>query len=175
MPRIPYAEPGTEAEGATPVYQELEKSFGRVPNLVQLLGHSGPATQALGTVMRIYFQDLSISPRIRELAYLTVARHNGCTYCQSHHRPMAVQAGVPEAKLEKLGPEGFDSEDLDEAERAVVRFAWETSHDVVASDEAVEALRRHFSNTEIAEIAFAVASGNFIQRIGRNFGVELES
>ena len=174
MPRIPYATPGTEAAEATPVYQELEKSFGRVPNLVQLVGHSGAATRGLGSLLRIYFGELSLPVRIREIAYLTVARHNGCAYCQGHHVPIAKQAGVTDAQLALLGPDGFDSPELAEPERAVVRFAWETSRDVAASDEAIAALKRHFSTAEIAELAFVVASGNAIQRIGRNLGVELE-
>ncbi len=174
MPRIPYATPGTESPEATAVYQELEKSFGRVPNLVQLVGHSGAATRGLGSLLRTYFGELSLPVRIREIAYLTVARHNGCEYCQGHHEPMAKQAGVSDAQIELLDPDGFESPELAEPERAVVRFAWETSRDVAASDEAMAALKRHFSAAEIAELAFVVASGNAIQRIGRNLGVELE-
>jgi alkylhydroperoxidase family enzyme len=74
-----------------------------------------------------------------------------------------------------LGEEGFSSNKLAEAERAVVRFAYETSHSVAASDEALEQLKGHFAVPEIVEIAFVVAAANFIQRIGRNFGVELEA
>ena len=37
MPRIPYANEGQEAAGATPFYQELKTSFGMVPNLVKLV------------------------------------------------------------------------------------------------------------------------------------------
>jgi hypothetical protein len=47
MPRIPYAEKGQEAEGATPVYQQIDQDMGQVPNVLKLLGHSGPATQNL--------------------------------------------------------------------------------------------------------------------------------
>ena len=73
MPRIPYAETGTEAEGATAVYAQLEAEFGFVPNLLKVLGHSGPATQAMGAVLDNLFHHLSLTPRIREMAYLTVA------------------------------------------------------------------------------------------------------
>lgn len=174
MPRIPYAEKGEEAAEATPVYQELEKGMGIVPNLVKLVGHSGAATRGLGSVLRSYFGELSIPTRLREIAYLTASRHNGCHYCQSHHEGLAKQAGLSEAEIALLGPEGFESDRLAEAERAVVRFAWETSRDVEASDEAVEMLKRHYSNGEIAELAFVVGGANMIQRIGKNLGVTLE-
>lgn len=174
MPRIPYAQEGQEAAGAKPVYEALKKSFGMVPNLVKLVGHSGPATQGLGALLDVYFTKLSLAPRVREIAYLTVARHNRCAYCQGHHVPLAKQAGLSQDQIDLLGEAGFQSEKLTDAERAVVRFAYETSHNVAASDEAVEALKRHFSVPEVVEIAFVAAAGNFIQRIGRNFGAELE-
>jgi len=174
MPRTPYANEGQEAAGATPVYDQLKQGFGMVPNLVKLLGHSGPATEGLGTLLDIYFNRLSIDPKIREIAYLTVARHNGCAYCQGHHTPLGKQAGLTDEQIGQLDPSGFESEAFTPAERAVIRFAYETSADVVASDAAVDELGSHFDHAQIAEIAFVVAAGNFIQRIGRNLGAELE-
>lgn len=174
MARIPYAEKGQEAEGATAVYQQMEQGMGVVPNVVKLLGHSGPATQGIGTLLDIYFGQLSISNRLREIAYLTVARLNGCEYCQGHHVPAAQQAGLLEAQIEDLNEDGFDSGLFSEPERAVIRFAYETTRDVKASDEAMEDMKTHFSHQAIAEITFVVASGNFIQRVGKNLEVELE-
>jgi len=175
MPRIPYAHEGHEADGARSVYEDMAKSFGQVPNLVKLVGHSGAATQGLGDVLRTYFEDLAIPSDVREIAYLTAARHNGCSYCQGHHVPLARKAGVTEAEIEALDAEGLDSGALDETRKAVARFALETTRDVVASDAALEELKKHFESSQIAEIAFVVGAANMIQRIGRNLGVELES
>lgn len=176
MPKIPYAHEGQEAPEATPVYQALKKRLGLVPNVVKLVGHSGPATQALGAILDAYFNRLSLSPRVREIAYLTVARTNGCAYCLGHHVPMAKKAGLNDEEIKLLlGPEGAGSPQLSEAERAVVWFAYETTRQVAASGPAVETLKLNFTPSEIAEIAFVVAAGNFIQRIGKNFGAELES
>lgn len=174
MPRIPYAEAGQEAEGAKPVYDQMKQGMGLVPNVVKLLGHSGPATQAMGANLDVYFNQLSLSPKLREIAYLTVARLNGCAYCQGHHVPAAKQAGLSDKQIEQLGESGFSSGDFTPAEQAVIRFAFETTRDVKASDAAMDAVKAHYDNKEIAEIAFVVAAGNFIQRIGKNLGVELE-
>lgn len=174
MPRIPYAHEGQESAQATAVYKDIKKGFGMVPNVVKLLGHSGPATQALGAVLDAYFKGLSLAPAIREAAYLTVARANGCAYCQGHHVPMARQAGLSDAQIAVLGPEGFESALLSEPQRAAVRFAYETTKQVAASDAALDAVKKHFSVKEVAELAFVAAAGNFIQRIGKNLGAELE-
>ena len=174
MPKTPYAHEGQEAAEATPVYANLKKGFGMVPNVVKLVGHSGPATQAMGAVLDAYFNKLSLSPRLREIAYLTVARANGCAYCQGHHVPMAKTAGLSDEEIALLGPEGFEASELTEAERTVVRFAYETTKQVAAGDETIERLKKHFSPVETAELAFVAAAGNFIQRIGKNLGAELE-
>jgi len=174
MPRIAYAELEEAAQGARPVYEQLEKQMGMVPNLVKILGRSGPVTQAMGSVLDVYFNQLGIPPRLRETAYLTVARHNGCGYCQGHHVPMARKEGLSEAQIEKLDPSGFESEEFDPGERAVIRYAYEATHDVEVSDETFEALKQHYGPEEITEIAFVVATANFIQRITRVLGVELE-
>lgn len=174
MPRIPYAEDGQQAEAAKPVYEQLEKSMGLVPNVVKIIGHSGAATQAMGAVLDNYFNHLKIDTRTREIAYVTVARFNGCEYCQGHHVPLLKQEGLSESQIEQLGEKGFSSNDFSKAEQAIIRFAYETSRDVKASDEAMEALKSHFDNETLSEIAYVVAAANFIQRIGKNFGVELE-
>lgn len=174
MPRISYAEEGTEANKATPVYANLKASFGFVPNLLKVIGHSGPATQAMGALLDAYFQHLSLTPRIREMAYLTVARSNECSYCIGHHTFMAKQAEITDEEISLLGVPGFTSEKLSAAERSVVQFAYETTKNVVASDEALDGLKKYYPPTQIAEIAFEVATANFIQRIGKNFGIELE-
>lgn len=175
MPRIPYAEEGQETEGARAVYEAMAGSLRQVPNLVKLLGHSGAATRGLGAVLRTYFEELAIPTDVREIACLTAAHHNGCAYCQAHHEPLARKAGVDPAEIEALDREGLESGALDEPRRAVARFALETTRDVVASDAALDDLKKHLETAQIAEIAFVVGAANMIQRIGRNLGVELES
>ena len=174
MPKIPYAEKGSEAKGATPVYAQLEAEFGFVPNLLKVLGHSGPATQAMGAVLDNFFHHLSLTPRIREMAYLTVARHNQCTYCVGHHSFFAKQAGMTDEEIALLGESGLSSAEFSDEEKAVIRFALETTKNVSASDDAHAELRKAFPINQIVEIAYVVATANFIQRIGKNFNIEIE-
>ena len=174
MPKIPYAEQGTEAERAKAVYAQLKAEFGFVPNLLKVLGHSGPATEAMGTILDNLFHHLSLTPRIREMAYLTVATYNQCGYCIGHHSFFAQQAGITDEEIALLGESGLSSPRFSEGEKAVIRFALETTKHVAASDEAHTALQKSFSIHQIVEIAFVVATANFIQRIGKNFGIELE-
>lgn len=174
MPRIPYAEKGTEANGATPVYAQLENEFGFVPNLLKVLGYSGPATQAMGGVLDNLFHHLSLTPRIREMAYLTAAKENECAYCVGHHSFFGKKAGMTEEEIGLLDKSGLSSSIFSEGEKAVIRFALETTKNVAASKEAHTELQKAFPINQVVEIAFVVATANFIQRIGKNFGIELE-
>ena len=174
MPKIPYAEKGKEAEGATAVYAQLEAEFGFVPNLLKVLGHSGPATQAMGAVLDNLFHHLSLAPRIREMAYLTVAKYNQCAYCVGHHSFFAKQTGMTNEEIALLGESGLSNAGFSEGEKAVIRFALETTKNVSASNDAHTELQKAFPLNQVVEIAFVVATANFIQRIGKNFAVELE-
>ncbi len=174
MPRIPYAEKGTEAEEATAVYAQVEVEFGFVPNLLKVLGHSGPATQAMGAMLDNLFHHLSLTPRIREMAYLTVAKFNQCAYCVGHHSFFGKQAGMTDEEIALLGESGLTSSGFSEGEKAVIRFALETTKNIAASDDTHTELQKAFPLNQVVEIAYVVATANFIQRIGKNFGIELE-
>lgn len=174
MPKIPYAEKGTEAKGATAVYAKLESEFGFVPNLLKVLGHSGPVTQAMGAVLDNLFHHLSLAPRIREMAYLTVAKYNQCAYCVGHHSFFAKQAGMTDEEIALLGESGLTNTGFSDGERAVIRFALETTKDVAASDDAHMEVQKAFPVNQVVEIAFVIATANFIQRLGKNFRIELE-
>lgn len=174
MAKISYAEEGQEAEGATMVYQGAKMMMGLVPNILKIVGHSGPVTQAFGGMITAYFTQLELDPALREMAYLTAARYNGCDYCQSHHVPMDKEAGLDDTQIALLGKDGFDSDEFSAVERAVIRFAYETTENVTASDDIISELKAHLSEKELVELTFVVAMANFVQRIGKNLGIELD-
>jgi len=103
MARIPYAEKKAWKRKAR---HRSTSRWNRVwawfRTWLSCFGHSGPATQGIGTLLDIYFGQLSISNRLREIAYLTVARLNGCDYCQGHHVPAGKQAGLLDMQIDEL-------------------------------------------------------------------------
>ena len=174
MPRTLYATPGTEAPGATPVYEGLKAQMGMVPNVVQLLGHSGPAANGLAGVLDTLFNQLEVDPKLRELAYLVVAKTNQWPYCTGHHTMFASQAGWSDDEIVRIGPGAGTDTIFGPKGQAVAQFAEEVTRNVTASDEAVAAITEQLSPTEVADITFTVAAANLVQRIGKNLGAELE-
>ena len=102
MSRITYVEKAQTSQPAQKVYDQMEQAMGMVPNIVKVVGHSSAATQAMGSVLAQYFSQLSIDVQTREIAYLTVARINGCAYCQGHHEPLAQQQGLTDQQVAHL-------------------------------------------------------------------------
>ncbi|MDW3177497.1 MAG: carboxymuconolactone decarboxylase family protein [Acidimicrobiia bacterium] len=174
MPRLAYATPGTEASGATPVYEGLQAQMGMVPNVVQLLGHSAPAAAGLAGVLDTLFNQLSVDPKLREVAYLVAAKTNGCPYCTGHHTMFASQAGWSDNEVARIGPGAGGDPAFDARVQAVAQFAEETTRAVVASDEAIAGMAQHLNSAEMSDIAFTVGAANLVQRIGKNLGAELE-
>ena len=174
MPRTPYATPGTEAPGATPVYEGLKAQMGMVPNVVQLLGHSGPAAAGLAGVLDTLFNQLEVDPKLRELAYLVVAKTNESSYCIGHHTMFASEAGWSDDEIARIGPGAGTDTIFEPKGRAVAQFAEEVTRNVTASDEALDAIAEQLSPPEVADITFTVAAANLVQRVGKNLGAELE-
>ena len=81
---------------------------------------------------------------------------------------------MTDEEIALLGEKGVTNAHFAEGEQVVIRFALETTKNVAASDEALAGLLKAFPLSQVVEIAFVVATANFIQRIGKNFGVELE-
>jgi 4-carboxymuconolactone decarboxylase len=110
--------------------------------------------------------------RLRELAVLRVAQLVDSAYEWSHHRPMAVTAGVTEAQIGALatwrGSEAFDAD-----ERAVLA-AVEGVHDLRLSDEEFAAVEERLGRSGAMEIVVAVAQYEATARILQALGVEVE-
>lgn len=174
MPRTAYATPGTEAVGATPVYDGLQSQMGMVPNVVQLLGHSGPAAAGLGGVLDTLFNQLEVDPKLRELAYLVAAKTNECPYCTGHHTMFASQTGWSDDEIAMIGPGAGANPAFGMKGQAIAQYAEEVTRNVVASDQTLDSLTSNLSQAEVADIAFTVAAANLVQRIGKNLGAELE-
>lgn len=79
--------------------------------------------------------------------------------------------GVPEAKIACATAPA--SPPLSPAERAAVSFAIEsTEHPEGVAQETFDALREHWSEAQIVEIAAVVGAFNFTNRFANSLGIE---
>jgi alkylhydroperoxidase family enzyme len=114
-----------------------------------------------------------IEARLRELAIVTVALATGATYEFDHHWNSALEAGLRREQLEQLA-DAETSDAFDERERAIVRYARETTLSLRVSDETWSALRGHFSLRETMDLVMAVAWYNAVARMLLPMEIETE-
>ncbi|MBL9161175.1 MAG: carboxymuconolactone decarboxylase family protein [Planctomycetaceae bacterium] len=127
------------------------------------------AVKALGAT-KFYLDTTEITPRLRALLELRTSQINGCAYCVDLHSREARAAGEGQQRLDCL-PVWRETELYDERERAAL--AWAESVTLVSEtgvpDDVFEELQRRFSEKEIVDLTFIVASMNAWNRIAISF------
>ncbi len=135
-------------------------------NLDRMLLWSEPLACGWNAYLRALRQEISLSPFVRELAICVVARLTGAEYEYHHHAPELKKAGATDAQLAALAdPDAAaTSNQYDELQRAVIRFAIASTRDVKIPDSTFDALRQRLSSTEVVELVAVTAAYNMVAR-----------
>lgn len=108
----------------------------------------------------------SLSPQLKHLIDIRVSQLNGCTFCLDMHVKEAKIDGERELRIYHL-PVWRESPLFSAREKAALAFTEALTrigeHGV--SDELYHAVAAHFSETEIAELNFAIATINAWNRL----------
>jgi alkylhydroperoxidase family enzyme len=154
-------------------YRYTRKHFGQVPEPLSVFCARMPAA-----FTRFYLKNgmlerkLELPTETIVLIREQVASTNGCGYCMDANRWSAInKAGVDAGKLDALG-DYRTSPQFSEPERAALQFVSELTEDRHVSPETFTELVRHFSEREICEIVFLVASEHLynLNNLGLNIG-----
>ncbi|MGR9074201.1 MAG: carboxymuconolactone decarboxylase family protein [Gammaproteobacteria bacterium] len=83
------------------VYDEIERTFGQVPNLFKAMAAADPEWLAVNWQREksIMLEDGPLDRKIRELIAMTVSIINGCGYCSLAHEAMAASRGASDAEI----------------------------------------------------------------------------
>jgi uncharacterized peroxidase-related enzyme len=170
---MPPPQPLTDEQAtgdAKALFDQVKAQFRMVPNIFRTMGHA-PAVlrHTLGLNQAIHSD---LDPRLRELAYLTASRINGCGYCEHYHTQAARHAGLSDAQVKNLGIP-LEGNVYGEVERLVIQFAEQWTRQGKASPQVVEALSRHLSPAQVVTLAATVGLANWTNRFNETFGVQL--
>jgi uncharacterized peroxidase-related enzyme len=93
MQRIPTVEIGDAPKDSQPILEQINKQFGRVPNIFASVAHS-PA--ALKSLMGMFgsLDGGKLAGKAHEAIALRVGEVHGCEYCVSAHTAKAKMVGV---------------------------------------------------------------------------------
>ena len=82
---------------AVAIQEKLEKNFGFLPEVFQIMGRNGDFLEAVLKVAEVSGRGLDA--KTKELIIIAVSAVNGCTYCLDAHRSAALGAGVTDDEI----------------------------------------------------------------------------
>ncbi|WP_431111854.1 carboxymuconolactone decarboxylase family protein [Variovorax paradoxus] len=102
----------------------------------------------------------TLDKRLRELVNLRISQINGCAFCIDMHWADLLKQGMDPRHVNAVAGWREAGRFFNEAERAA--FNWAEAVNAVPhrtpSDADFEAMRRHFSDAQIADLSFAVCA-----------------
>ena len=70
----------TAADDVKPLFEQLTKAFGRMPNIFAIMAHRPAVVKNLVALYGSIMNDGEVELRCKELAYLKTSILNGCEY-----------------------------------------------------------------------------------------------
>jgi AhpD family alkylhydroperoxidase len=118
----------------------------------------------------------SIEPELLHLVYLRVSQVNGCAYCVDLHHRDAVKIGHSERKLASLVV-WQEAPFFSARERAALGWAEALTRliETHAPDEIYARAAAEFGGKELAELSYAIAHMNAMNRIGVGFRMRADA
>ena len=154
-------------------YYFTRRQFGKVLTPVKVFAARMPPAFGM-FVGKISTLDkkLTLSPELVLLVRHQVARINVCEFCMDIARAFTIQASMNEAKFDALGE--YESSPLfTGAERAALDYVTVLTRDRKGDPELFERMARHYSEREICEIMWLVATEHVYNMA--NIGLNIHS
>jgi alkylhydroperoxidase family enzyme len=154
-------------------YYFTRRQFGKV--LTPLKVHSARLPLAFGLFygkVSKLDKKLTLSPEMVMLMREQVARVNVCLFCIDIGRSFTIKASMNQAKFDAL--EQYRTSNLfSEAERAALDYVTELTKEKKVKPETFVRMQRHFSERQICEIVWLVASEHLYNMT--NIGLNIHS
>jgi alkylhydroperoxidase family enzyme len=159
--RDPVAEPGT----ATGTPGDYWTTFALVPDILKM------SRESLFTLLQ---PGRALEPRFRELAILRTGIVGDSKFEYSQHLKVARMVGIPEEKLQAI--KGWTTSDkFEPVERAVMAAADEMVGRNLIEDETFAELKKHFSDEQIMELVFVIATWRMHGMVVRALHLEYDN
>ena len=146
------------------IYGKIQNNGAKIINLYRTLAHN---PRVLRDFLRLGSSLLSkseLSPKLRELAILRVAKLTGSEYEWRQHHSIALEVGVTAEQAEIVsdwhGSDLFSSE-----ERAVLQYTDEVTQNVEPRDETYRALQQYLNDQNIVELTVSIGYWGMVARI----------
>ena len=169
-----------KASDTDPELQKLiafyEETLGFCPNSVRTMHHVPRIAYAFIEMNKAVMENHGrVTSSLKRLVGYVSSLAAGCRYCQAHTIRAAERYEAPAAQLANIWSYKTHTA-FNAAERAALDFALAASVIPNGVDDAIaEALRQHWTEPEIVEIAGVVALFGFLNRWNDSMGTSIEN
>ena len=163
---IPY-QPLDLAEPAELVAAIRQRRGGQFINLDRMLLHSTPIAEGWNHFVGEIRNNLSLDPKLRELAMCGVAVLNGAEYEFFHHAPPFMNAGGTDEQVEALrliGQPNFPKALFSSLENDAAELTFQMTRNIQVDSALMKRLQATLGNTDTVELVTVVAAYNMVSR-----------
>jgi hypothetical protein len=163
---IPY-QPMDLAEPAELVAAIRERRGGQFINLDRMLLHSAPIAKGWNHFVGEIRNNLSLDPKLRELAMCGVAVLNGAEYEFFHHAPPFKKAGGTEEQVQGLrliGQASFPRNLFTQLENDATDLTFQMTRTIKVEPELMKRLQKELGSTNTVELVTVIAAYNMVSR-----------
>jgi len=161
VPRIPPLDPAV----APPKNREILDRFDPPLRIFRLMAQAETSFRPLLRLGTSILTEQTLSPALRELSILRVARVSGADYEWTQHVPIAEAVGVSRDQIAALELDDVTASCFGEVEQAVLRFTTQVVRHVDCDEAAFAALAAHLSHREIVELILAIGFYMMLARL----------
>ncbi|WP_455271579.1 carboxymuconolactone decarboxylase family protein [Rhizobium herbae] len=161
-------------EQTAKLYARAEASYGYLPNMVKAFGHRPDVMESWSALLSGIKANMNL--RRYELVTMAAAKEMKSSYCLLAHGSVLLRDVFTAEALRQVVDDP-DAAAIDEAERAIMRFAVKVVRDASSIKAAdVDELRRHgLSDAEIFDIVTAATVRCFFSKTLDALGVQADS
>ncbi|MBT9136723.1 MAG: hypothetical protein DDT34_01805 [Firmicutes bacterium] len=173
MARVKLVEKDQAPPEVEELFQRIEAKGAKIINLYRAIALSPPMISSLLKLGNCLLNRAELSPKLRELAILRIAKLSGSEYEWTQHVPIAREVGVSRQQIDDVH-QWEDSANFNHEERAALQYTDEVALSVKATDGTFEALRKHLSERSIVELTMSIGYWGMIARVLVPLEIELE-
>lgn len=163
---IPY-QPMDLAEPAELVAAIRKRRGGQFINLDRMLLHSVPIAEGWNHFIGEIRNNLSLNPKLRELAMCGVAILNGAEYEFFHHAPPFKKAGGTEEQVQAIrliGQAQFPGQLFSQVENDVVDLTYQMTRNIQVDSELMKRVQSALGSRDTVELVTVIAAYNMVSR-----------
>ena len=167
--------PPQHSPGLEETFGRFKQALGFIPNSMLILQRKPKLVKAMAQLTAAVWEpDGEVERAFKRLIAHVASRTAGCQYCMAHTAGGALLFGVDPGKVADIWDFRV-SPRYSEKERVALDFAIAAaSQPNGVTDEMFAEMRKHWSETQIVEIAAVIAVFGFLNRWNDTMGTPLE-